>query len=259
MISINKEEVAVPEKLNSKITIKRRDEIIEAEEFLKDIKGTVQKKGIRYSARYRDVKNNLKKLYNNKCCYCENKIELGEVEHFRPKEKYYWLAYSWDNLLYSCKQCNVNKSNKFELAEKGKQVTYNIKDLEHIHNLANEYSKTEKNLFIHPEIDNVVDYFLFSQKGKIKAKNTRAEYTITELKLNREYLVTYRKKILDDYKKDISRRYFEFRANKKTKEELISSIKDRTNDFRKTKDDVKNDFLAFRQNCIKENYIIQTI
>ncbi|MBO0356447.1 hypothetical protein J0X19_00685 [Hymenobacter sp. BT186] len=67
-----------------------------------------------------------------KCCYCESKFEatgFGDVEHFRPKagvrqqpksalEKpgYYWLAYEWSNLLYSCEICNRrHKSNWFPL------------------------------------------------------------------------------------------------------------------------------------------------
>lgn len=63
------------------------------------------------------VKN---KLYNHhkwKCCYCEQKREKkrdSDVEHFRPKTEidgvgkpgYWWLAYDWDNLFISCKQCN---------------------------------------------------------------------------------------------------------------------------------------------------------
>jgi uncharacterized protein (TIGR02646 family) len=69
---------------------------------------------------------------HGKCCYCESKFEatgFGDVEHFRPKagvrqqpksalEKpgYYWLAYEWSNLLYSCEICNRrHKSNWFPL------------------------------------------------------------------------------------------------------------------------------------------------
>lgn len=79
-----------------------------------------------------DVKDALVVDQHGKCCYCESKFEatgFGDVEHFRPKagvrqqpksplEKpgYYWLAYTWSNLLYSCEICNRRyKSNWFPL------------------------------------------------------------------------------------------------------------------------------------------------
>lgn len=30
----------------------------------------------------------------------------GDVEHFRPKDIYWWLAFSYDNYTYSCQLCN---------------------------------------------------------------------------------------------------------------------------------------------------------
>ena len=67
----------------------------------------------------------------NKCCYCENDVEprFDPVEHYRPKAGvaadgqtperagYWWLAYSWDNLLYSCGICNGEKGTQFPLAD----------------------------------------------------------------------------------------------------------------------------------------------
>ena len=80
-----------------------------------------------------DVKAQLKSDQNDKCAYCERKIngDYGAVEHYRPKggwqqnrgdqlEKpgYYWLAYEWSNLLYSCDECNTSyKMNLFPLAK----------------------------------------------------------------------------------------------------------------------------------------------
>ena len=79
------------------------------------------------------VKRKLIADQNEKCCYCEARFQhvgYGDVEHYRPKngfrqppgaalEKpgYYWLAYDWDNLLFSCKRCNIgHKRNAFPLA-----------------------------------------------------------------------------------------------------------------------------------------------
>ena len=81
----------------------------------------------------RDVKAELEVCHFGKCCYCETWIPKpyahSHVEHWRPAKSsrqgrdetriwpgYYWLAYSWDNLLLSCAFCNSsNKSDLFPL------------------------------------------------------------------------------------------------------------------------------------------------
>lgn len=54
---------------------------------------------------------------DGKCAYCEGKashVAHGDVEHFRPKSEYWWLAYCYDNFLYSCQICNqTHKGSKF--------------------------------------------------------------------------------------------------------------------------------------------------
>lgn len=62
-----------------------------------------------------------------KCAYCERQQgDVGQpVEHFRPKGGvesgdplcYYWLAWTWENLLFACTSCNSPrlKGNKFPL------------------------------------------------------------------------------------------------------------------------------------------------
>ena len=55
---------------------------------------------------------------HNKCAYCESDIttvSYGDVEHYRPKSVYWWLAYVYDNYLASCAICNQRfKGAKFE-------------------------------------------------------------------------------------------------------------------------------------------------
>jgi uncharacterized protein (TIGR02646 family) len=63
-----------------------------------------------------DVVNELRQMFHGKCAYCERAIEKGtrEVEHYRPKggvgepnhPGYWWLAFSWTNLLPTCGPCN---------------------------------------------------------------------------------------------------------------------------------------------------------
>ena len=78
---------------------------------------------------HKTVRDVLEKAQFQKCCFCEGKFTAnaaGDVEHYRPKgavqndEKsskefpgYFWLAYSWENLYWSCQICN--RSNKRSL------------------------------------------------------------------------------------------------------------------------------------------------
>lgn len=54
-------------------------------------------------------------MSNNKCAYCEAPLDVSgsymEVEHFFPKSKYPDKVVEWENLLPSCKRCNVKKGN----------------------------------------------------------------------------------------------------------------------------------------------------
>jgi hypothetical protein len=46
---------------------------------------------------------------SDKCAYCETNfrtVSFGDVEHYRPKSLYWWLAYCLENYLASCQICN---------------------------------------------------------------------------------------------------------------------------------------------------------
>jgi hypothetical protein len=61
------------------------------------------------SAFWKAAKKQLKAESNGKCAYCEAPtatVAHGDVEHFRPKSTYWWLAYCYDNYLFSCQICN---------------------------------------------------------------------------------------------------------------------------------------------------------
>ena len=69
------------------------------------------------SSRWRDAKPNLLVESRNKCAYCEvnfTTVAYGDVEHYRPKSVYWWLAYSYHNYSASCQLCNQKyKKAKF--------------------------------------------------------------------------------------------------------------------------------------------------
>ncbi len=112
---------------------------------LEKIKKAIDKKSkpqfVPLWTRDRKVKEYLGKSQYGKCCYCEQKRNLAEsdVEHFRPKAElkenkkhpgYWWLAYSWDNLLISCKKCNNRKGTNFPLKDESKRVFSEKDDLQ---------------------------------------------------------------------------------------------------------------------------------
>lgn len=61
------------------------------------------------------VKVALLKMSNDKCCYCECKLEeesnYFEVEHYLHKAAYPSQVMEWKNLLPSCKRCNGTKND----------------------------------------------------------------------------------------------------------------------------------------------------
>jgi uncharacterized protein (TIGR02646 family) len=71
------------------------------------------------SAIWKPAKKQLLKETKNKCAYCETPttvIAYGDVEHFRPKSTYWWLAYCYENYLASCTVCNqMYKSDNFSI------------------------------------------------------------------------------------------------------------------------------------------------
>lgn len=61
------------------------------------------------SSRWKQAKDQLISETINKCAYCEvnfTTIAYGDVEHYRPKSIYWWLAYSYFNYAPSCQLCN---------------------------------------------------------------------------------------------------------------------------------------------------------
>ncbi len=71
------------------------------------------------SAAWKPAKGALKKDTGGKCAYCEASTDVvahGDVEHFRPKSIYWWLAFVFDNYLFSCQICNQTyKGDKFPI------------------------------------------------------------------------------------------------------------------------------------------------
>lgn len=142
-----------------------------------------------------EVKNALKEASFgvNKCAYCESLLgssSYAEVEHYRPKTEirnnqgvlkpgYWWLAYEWENLLFSCRICNNNKRNSFPLKDEMQRGNVNG-------NISNESP-----LIINPCDTDPALHLLFHQHQAIGVTE-EGKTTIERLKLNREALLQER-------------------------------------------------------------------
>ncbi|MBL8897116.1 MAG: hypothetical protein JNM84_05790 [Planctomycetes bacterium] len=78
--------------------------------------------GKRESAHWKRAKAALRRESFDKCVYCESPtatVAHGDVEHFRPKSLYWWLAFCYDNYVFACQICNQSfKGNQFPIAAK---------------------------------------------------------------------------------------------------------------------------------------------
>ncbi len=200
------------------------------EVFLKNIKDKCHSTESAYSDGKSDKKNSikwtLKHIYYEKCAFCESYIknEVGDIEHFRPKNEnknqakkcdkknsYYWLAFSWDNLLPACSKCNGKKSNCFDI--EGRRVEYKsqrLKKLTDLQLITQEYNKIEKPKLLHPEYDKFEDKIEFNNQGEIISNDEKVKYTVKICDLNRKNLTDSRESIINDFINDLKKQYIDY-------------------------------------------------
>jgi uncharacterized protein (TIGR02646 family) len=140
------------------------------------------------------VKRVLQKAQHDKCCYCEGHFAgnaPGDIEHYRPKDGaqqgrgdkaqypgYYWLAYKWSNLYFSCPDCNrVAKRRLFPLANPHQRARYHADDV-----------SVEQPLILDPGGPaNPRDHIRFVQE-RPSGITPRGKATVEFVKLDREEL-----------------------------------------------------------------------
>lgn len=70
----------------------------------------------RFSADAGVARTQLWHAQHDKCAYCEIIISHAEdVEHFRPRRRYWWLTWSWHNHFAVCGTCSGAKGHDFPL------------------------------------------------------------------------------------------------------------------------------------------------
>ena len=114
MIELNRDRNAVPTRFLGQ---RRENEL--AALFDAILNGSIAtkrvKKRIFDSGKWRPAKEQLSAETHGKCAFCESPTtatNYGDVEHFRPKSKFLWFAYCYENFLLSCRICNGTKSDK---------------------------------------------------------------------------------------------------------------------------------------------------
>jgi hypothetical protein len=160
----------------------------------------------------KDYYSSLGGLFRGKCAYCETNIyqtSSRDIEHFRPKGNvkdyetgrtvttvingleaehpgYYWLAYSPQNLLYSCELCNrpnkrrsgnrtIGKHDYFPL-ETAFRAAQPGEEVNELPSLINPLSQD-------PE-DDPENHLEMDKSGVLAAKTTRGRICIDLLGLN---------------------------------------------------------------------------
>ncbi len=233
MIAIKKEFTPVPEALLKNITA-----FEENKKANKYVKGNYKPVS---------VKATLCELYNKKCGYCEKSLLDNDkhVEHYRPKVLYFWLAFSWDNLLLACENCNRNKKDTFPTKEK--KAIYNAETIETAQGKIQEYDRLEQPSLIHPEQvseEELKTHFTFElETGKIIGKTDEMKKMIEICQLNREELLEKRRTYLDELKNDL--RTDLYSCKKKSEVDKMNVLKLTLNKF-KNKIAKEKEFYAWR-------------
>jgi uncharacterized protein (TIGR02646 family) len=175
----------------------------------------------------KDVKEALDALYHKKCAYCEKGLldTFRPIEHYRPKNShsklnkcdasfsYYWLSFSWDNLLLACSQCNGFKSSCFDI--EGDRAAYESEVLSDLHGKATDYDTLEKPMLINPEREeNLETIFDFLPDGKYHTSDPRMLYTIEHCGLERDELIEKRIEIKNKLISDLESCFEDFTHNR---------------------------------------------
>ena len=154
-------------------------------------KGEINK--INFPSHWKETKEQLEIETHHKCSYCEANTKVvahGDVEHYRPKSIYWWLAYTYDNYLFSCQICNQSyKSNNFPIegrVARAPKVPSNVTD-EKLDELIKKYLidprksssdksvvglkklRREKPLLLNPYLDDPADWFIWEYDDNEKA------------------------------------------------------------------------------------------
>lgn len=192
----------------------------EIEQQLLEKKERFDWEGAHYS---KPIKKELSDLYHDKCAYCESKLtsldteEQYTIEHYRPKQgelAYWWLGNEWTNLFPLCKRCNNKKGSNFPIRYGMKRVKQPLLlpdgGLDRTTCRADQAPLiNEQPEYLHPEIDDPLNFFSYNVNGEMYAKEGLREWDksratlMLKNALNDSYIVEKRKKYLEAIRADL--------------------------------------------------------
>lgn len=183
------------------------------------------------SSRWKAGKPELIEDSKGKCAYCESNVTVNayvDVEHYRPKSIYWWLAYSYDNYLASCRLCNAKyKSDHFPVKNSRMKIPVNIRkntsdeyiteyagtlapdprDNQQVSNF-NQLHNAERPTLLNPYVDEPTEYFAWQvdhvdgEVELVPIDQNAAEYVeaaVAFYGLNREKLKIFRYEVYENY------------------------------------------------------------
>lgn len=162
--------------------------------------------------------------FYGKCAYCESNVAAdhpGDIEHWRPKKRvadennrpieietddgsmephpgYYWLAYEWRNLLFSCIDCNRPSKAKTPGRRIGKRDQFPVRGFRATR--MGEETR-ERPILLNPIDEDPADHLEVDETGVMIAKTDRGQACIDIFGLNaREALVVARSECIQNTK-----------------------------------------------------------
>lgn len=162
-----------------------------------------------------EVRKALEELFYRKCAYCETQLpEVNwDVEHYRPKGRvferqghpgYYWLAYTWENLLPACPACNQSRrdlptwTDPVTGAAAGKLDQFPLRDESKRAMTHTDPIAAEEPLLLNPCDDDPAGEFKFDPQGQIiqTGASDRLSATVRICNLRRKRLRDARSRII---------------------------------------------------------------
>lgn len=129
------------------------------------------------------VRPQLVAAQNKKCGYCEDYLRerMVEIDHVRPKKssEYWWLAFSIENLVATCRSCNNAKSDRWELQPGTAKLAPR----------QTPWTVAETAMLVDPtseDPDPHIGFIYAGQMWRIAALTDRGRWTIENLELDRD-------------------------------------------------------------------------
>ena len=159
-----------------------------------------------------DVRPVLSELSHWKCAYCESLLPTEDsgrtVDRFRPEsnaldlarnaseEHYWWLKYTWENLVPACTSCTSLKGTNFPVT--GPRLPVPDPVLFPTERFTDASYPTDENLIVDPFLDLPHEHFKFGRDGRVAALSEAGATTINLLGLERATLNEQRREAIDE-------------------------------------------------------------